>query len=63
MNAKTYCCWEDVPTEVLVNAINVVFDPTIDETATKKDDRESMISALTEKGVTLKDIEELEELG
>ncbi len=58
-----YCSCDDVPTEVSVHAVNTIFDPPIDEAATLDDDREPIIEALTEKGITLEEIEELETLG
>ena len=59
MCKKCFTTWDDVPKEELVNAVNIIFDPPVDQMASMEDDREELISALKEKDVTLKELETL----
>ena len=59
MEKKRYKTWDDVPKEELVDAVNIVFDPPIDEAATMKDSRKKLIAALEEEGVIPTNLETL----
>ena len=59
-NPKKWRYWNDIPKLIIVDTVNSVFDPYINEKATILDDRQLMIDSLKTHGIKIKDIREHE---